>query len=145
MYLIFKHKKRRATMFLIFDQSAFARWIIVPNNCANCCVRTFASRWLLVVIWCVDLTSKLQGCQVRTTHVCASRRTCVCVCYIYRVSRIHQGIDTFWYPCTIPKSDIDAFWYLTSIPKSGIDTFWYPKVSIPVSIPGIDTWYWWST
>ena len=74
-----------------------------------------------------------------------------------RYQKTNLGIDTFRCPISIPVPGIDTFWHLISIPCSGIDTFRYliaipilgidtsfdTKLSIPVSIPGIntsDTW-----
>ena len=40
---------------------------------------------------------------------------------------------------SMPLPGIDTFRYLITIPIFGIDTSFDTKVSIPVSIPGIDT------
>ena len=59
--------------------------------------------------------------------------------FLYPISILLTGIDTFQYLISIPSSGIDTFRYLIAIRILGIDTSFDTKVSIPVSIPGIDT------
>ena len=59
--------------------------------------------------------------------------------YRYPISIPLPGIDTFQILITIPRSGNNAFSYLIAIPILCIDTSFDTKVSIPVSIPGIDT------
>ena len=55
------------------------------------------------------------------------------------VSKSKLGIDTFRYLVSKSKLGIDTFRYLVSKSKYSIDTTFDTKVSILVSIPGIDT------